>query len=146
MTPEAALTELLGRVGARFGESVTVSTQELNQWPAAAVSALKAQGLLLKARPAKSVVCPGCEQACSMAVHTVTHPQTATATSFVVCDKRSDTHRVAIAAAQLALWSIAFDCNRSQSTPAQETRQSRPLTLPERTPPCRHAPTKVASA
>ncbi len=104
MTPCATLSELLGRVGARFGESVTVSTQELNQWPAAAVSALKAQGLLLKARPAKSVVCPGCEQACSMAVHTVTHPQTATATSFVVCDKRSDTHRVAIAAAQLALW------------------------------------------
>ncbi|MGB3450521.1 MAG: hypothetical protein WBA58_08520 [Giesbergeria sp.] len=104
MTPEAALTELLGRVGARFGESVTVSTQELNQWPAAAVSALKAQGLLLKARPAKSVVCPGCEQECSMAVHTVTHPQTTAATSFVVCDKRSDIHRVAIGAAQLALW------------------------------------------
>ena len=104
MTPEAALTELLGRVGARFGESVTVSTQELNQWPAAAVSALKAQGMLLKARPAKSVVCPGCEQECSMAVHTVTHPQTTAATSFVVCDKRSDIHRVAIGAAQLALW------------------------------------------
>ena len=104
MTPCATLSELLSRVGARFGESVTVSTQELNQWPAAAVSALKAQGLLLKARPAKSVVCPGCEQECSMAVHTVTHPQTTAATSFVVCDKRSDIHRVAIGAAQLALW------------------------------------------
>jgi hypothetical protein len=56
MTPEAALIELLGRVGARLGESVTVSTEELNQWPAAAVSALKSQGLLLKARPAKSVI------------------------------------------------------------------------------------------
>jgi hypothetical protein len=72
MTPEAALIELLGRVGARLGESVTVSTEELSQWPAAAVSALKSQGLLLKARPAKSVVCPGCEQECSMPVHTVT--------------------------------------------------------------------------
>jgi hypothetical protein len=55
---QAALIELLGRVGARLGESVTVSTEELNQWPAAAVAALKSQGLLLKARPAKSVVCP----------------------------------------------------------------------------------------
>ena len=103
MTPQAALTELLGRIGARNGESVTVSTQELNQWPAAAVSALKSQGLLLKARPVKSVVCPGCEQECSMPVHTPPSAN-ATATSFVVCDKRSDINRVAIPAARLALW------------------------------------------
>jgi hypothetical protein len=104
MTPKAALIELLGRVGARLGESVTVSTEELNQWPAAAVSALKSQGLLLKARPAKSVVCPGCEQECSMPVHTVTRPNATVATSFVVCDKRSDTNRVPVPAARLALW------------------------------------------
>lgn len=103
MTPEAALIELLGRVGARLGESVTVSTEELNQWPAAAVSALKSQGLLLKARPAKSVICDGCEQDCSMPVQTVTRAN-GSVTSFVVCDKRSDTNRVAIAPARLALW------------------------------------------
>ena len=103
MTTEAALIELLGRVGARLGESVTVSTEELNQWPAAAVSALKSQGLLLKARPVKSVVCPGCEQECSMPVHTVTRANAAAA-SFVVCDKRSDINRVAVPAARLALW------------------------------------------
>lgn len=104
MTPQAVMTELLGRIGARNGESVTVSTEELNQWPTAAVSALKSQGLLLKARPAKSVVCPGCEQECSMPVHTLTHPNATVATSFVVCDKRSDTNRVPIPAARLALW------------------------------------------
>ncbi len=103
MTPQAALIELLGRVGARHGESVTVSTEELNQWPAVAVAALKSQGLLLKARPAKSVVCPGCEQDCSMPVHTLTRPN-APAASFVVCDKRSDINRVPVAAARLALW------------------------------------------
>ena len=103
MTPEAALIELLGRVGARLGASVTVSTEELNQWPAAAVSALKSQGLLLKARPAKSVVCDGCEQDCSMPVQTVTRAN-GSVTSFVVCDKRSDTNRVPIPAARLALW------------------------------------------
>lgn len=103
MTPQAALTELLGRIGARNGESVTVSTEELNQWPTAAISALKSQGLLLKARPVKSVVCPGCEQECSMPVHTPPSANTP-ATSFVVCDKRSDTNRVAIPAARLALW------------------------------------------
>jgi hypothetical protein len=103
MTPEAALIELLGRVGARLGESVTVSTEELSQWPAAAVSALKSQGLLLKARPAKSVICDGCEQDCSMPVQTVTRAN-GSVTSFVVCDKRSDTNRVPIPAARLALW------------------------------------------
>lgn len=103
MTPQAALIELLGRVGACLGESVTVSTEELNQWPAVAVAALKSQGLLLKARPAKSVVCPGCEQDCSMPVHTLTRPNAPTA-SFVVCDKRSDINRVPVAAARLALW------------------------------------------
>ena len=103
MTPQAALVELLGRIGARQGESVTVSTEELNQWPAEAVGALKMQGLLRKARPAGSVVCPGCEEECSMPVHTV-RSASATVTSFVVCDKRSDINRVTIPATRLALW------------------------------------------
>jgi hypothetical protein len=103
MTPQAALIELIGRVGASNGSTVLINTQELNQWPAAAVSALKSQNLLLKARPATSVVCPGCEEECSMPVETRTRAN-APATFFVVCDKRSDTSRVAIAAAQLAQW------------------------------------------
>lgn len=103
MTPEAALIELLGRVGARLGESVTVSTEELSQWPTEAVAALKLQGLLLKARPAQSVVCPGCEQDCSMPVHTPPRAN-APAVSFVVCDKRSDINRVPIPGARLAQW------------------------------------------
>jgi hypothetical protein len=103
MTPEAALVELLGRVGACLGESVTANTEELNQWPIEAVAALKSQGLLLKARPAKSVICDGCEKDCSMPVQTVTRAN-GSVTSFVVCDKRSDTNRVPIPAARLALW------------------------------------------
>ena len=103
MTPQAALIELLGRVGARNGTATLISTEELNQWPVAAVAAMKIQNLLLKARPAKSVVCSGCEQECSMAVNTVTRPN-APATSFVVCDKRSDINRVPIPGARLAQW------------------------------------------
>jgi hypothetical protein len=103
MTPETALIELLGRVGARLGESVTVSMEELSQWPTETVAAMKAQGLLLKARPAKSVVCPGCEQDCSMTVQTLTRAN-APASSFVVCDKRDDINRVPIPGALLALW------------------------------------------
>ena len=103
MTPEAALVELLSRVGTLVDAAVTVNTEELNEWPAAAVAALKSQKLLRKARPAISVVCHGCEQECSMPVHTVPHANLP-ATSFVVCDKRSDINRVAIPAARLAQW------------------------------------------
>ena len=103
MTPQAALIELLARMGARHGAAVVVSTEELNEWPAAAVVALKSQSLLLKARPAQSVVCPGCEQECSMPVHTMLRANAPT-TSFVVCDKRSDINRVAIPPARLAQW------------------------------------------
>jgi hypothetical protein len=128
VTPEAALIELFGRVGARIGESVTINAQELSQWPTEAVAALKAQGLLLKARPAKSVVCSGCEQECSMPVHTLTRAN-APAASFVVCDKRSDINRVAVAASQLAQWRCDAQAVRGfvaaslglRETPAQPT-------------------------
>ena len=70
MTPQDALIELLARVGARDGAAVFVSDEELSQWPAAAVAAMKSQKLLAKARPAASVVCPGCERECVMPVHT----------------------------------------------------------------------------
>ncbi len=123
MTPQAALIELLGRVGAANGSAVLISTEELDQWPAAAVSALKSQNLLLKARPATSVVCPGCEEECSMPVETRTRAN-APATFFVVCDKRSDTSRVAIAAAQLAQWRCDAQAVRGFVAASLELRET----------------------
>ena len=71
MTPEAALIELLERMGAEQDAIVLVTTHELNNWPSQAVAAMKSQKLLAKARPANSVVCPGCEQDCLMPVNTL---------------------------------------------------------------------------
>jgi hypothetical protein len=103
MTPQAALIELLARVGAHNGAAVLVSAEEMGQWPAAAVVAMKSQGLLAKARPAASAICPGCERECMMPVYTVlTGPRAPT--SFIVCDKRSDTNRVPVSTARLAQW------------------------------------------
>jgi hypothetical protein len=100
MTPQAALIELLARVGVCNGAAVLVSAEELSQWPAAAVAAMKSQKLLAKARPAASAICPGCERACTMPVYTVpARPQ-----SFIVCDKRSDINRVPLSAARLVQW------------------------------------------
>ena len=103
MTPQDALIELLGRVGASQGAAVLVNDEELRQWPSAAVKAMKSQRLIVKARPASSAICPGCECNCVMPVHTL--PATAGApSSFIVCDKRSDINRVLVPTERLKQW------------------------------------------
>jgi hypothetical protein len=75
----------------------------LIHWPAEAVRALKSQKLLVKATPADSVVCPGCEHECTMPVQ-MPPARTGTAASFVVCDKRDDINRVEVPAERLRQW------------------------------------------
>ena len=98
-----AILEVLARVGASNGASVLVSEEELSEWPAVAVKALKSQKLLVQASPAARVVCPGCEMECVMPVHTRTHETRGTA-SFIVCDKRDDINRVAVPGERLRQW------------------------------------------
>jgi len=99
MTPLDALVELVVRMGANRGAAVLVSDAELSRWPAEAVRQLKLQKLLVRASAAVSVVCPGCEQECTMPVHTIS-----ARASFVVCDKRDDINRVPVAAELLRQW------------------------------------------
>lgn len=109
MTPQAALIELLGRVGASQGAAVLVNDDELSQWPSAAVAAMKTQKLLTKARPASSAICPGCERDCMMPVRVLPSESSRTARAFVVCDKRSDINRVAISLTKLTQWQCSAD-------------------------------------
>ena len=103
MTPRDALVELVARVGARGGEAVRIREIDLRQWPMNAVSALRAHRLLVRARPAATAVCPGCEVDCVMPVQTIpARPRRAAL--FIVCDKRSDINRVALAAAHVRQW------------------------------------------
>ena len=106
MTPQATLLELLARVGAAQGAAVLVNEEDLSQWPAAAVAAMKSHKLIVKARPAASAVCPGCERECVMPVQT---PPTAegSSASFIVCDKRSDINRVPVSARRLEQWQVS---------------------------------------
>jgi hypothetical protein len=97
-----ALLELLGRLGACYSDKVLVNAEELRQWPAAAVKAMKSQKLIMKARPASSAICPGCERECVMPVYSP--PGTGAKASFIVCDKRSDTNRVMVPAERLIQW------------------------------------------
>jgi hypothetical protein len=99
MTPQDALIELVARLGARSGAVVLVTDDELSRWPDAAVAAMKSQRMLTKARPAVSVVCPGCEQECVMPVNTPPRAS-GSAASFIV----SDINRVPVSAARLTQW------------------------------------------
>ena len=103
MTPRAALLDLVARVGARDGAAVRVSETDVRQWPAEAVAALKAHRFLVRARPATTVVCPGCEADCVMPVQTIPAGPRAAA-RFIVCDKRSDINRVALTTAHVDQW------------------------------------------
>ena len=103
MTPREALLDLVARVGARDGAAVRVSETDVRQWPAEAVGALKAHRLLVRARPARTVVCPGCEADCVMPVQTIpARPREAA--RFIVCDKRNDINRVALTTAHVDQW------------------------------------------
>jgi hypothetical protein len=103
MKPVDALIELLNRLGANQGAAVLVGEEELRQWPSEAVQAMQSQRLITKARPAASVICPGCELQCVMPVHTA--PVAArSAVSFIVCDKRGDTNRVPFSSDRLIQW------------------------------------------
>jgi hypothetical protein len=108
MTPLDALLELLERVGVSNGATALVSEAELSRWPVEAVRGLKSHNLLLKASPASSVVCPGCEQECVMPVHTVS-AGTGKAASFVVCDKRDDINRVLVSAERMRQWRCGME-------------------------------------
>jgi hypothetical protein len=108
MTSVDALLELLGRLGACQETAVLVNDEELLLWPKAAVNAMKSQKLIVKARPAVSAICTGCEYNCAMPVHalpaTAGHPS-----SFIVCDKRSDVNRVSVPSKRLIQWQCNAD-------------------------------------
>ncbi len=107
MSPHDALCVLLERLGANDGAAVLISEHELTHWPAAAVAALKLQGMLVKASPASSVVCPGCEDECVMPVHVLNYPTGRAA--FVVCGRRNDVNRVPVPVILLNQWQCTID-------------------------------------
>ncbi len=104
MSPLDVLIELIERIGAGNGAVIHVSADDLDEWPDEAVSALKKQKLLIKAKPASSAICPGCEQNCAMPVHIIPEHANLPARAFISCDKRDDTSRVAIPFEKLTRW------------------------------------------
>ena len=103
MTPEGAMAELIEWLNAGENGLVLIGNDELVTWPAGAVAAMKSHGLIDKASPAGSVVCPGCEEQCVMPVMKRMGPSGQTG-MYVICDKRDDTSTVAIEPERLKMW------------------------------------------
>lgn len=124
MTPQAALVELLERLGAGADKTILFNEEELIGWPGEAVATLKKQKLLTKAKPATSVICPGCERECVMPVHIIPAKENLPARAFISCDKRSDISRVAVSLEKLNQWQCTIDCVRKFIANSLELRQS----------------------
>jgi hypothetical protein len=108
MTPPEVLIELFNRFAASQGNKVLISNSELSDWPVAAVTALRTQGLIKKSSPANRAVCPGCERECVMPVHFFTDTDLQTE-AFIVCDKLSYINRVMIDSNRLTQWQCNVD-------------------------------------
>ena len=102
MIPDDVLQEILGRLGATHGETIFLSTLELDQWPEGTVAILQNAGLLKQSRPAISTICRGCERECPMSVNVRT--QNGAVSAFIVCDKRTDINRVTVSPDSLEQW------------------------------------------
>jgi hypothetical protein len=100
VTPQAALGELLARLAASRGAAVYFSDDDLAGWPDNLVADLKANRLLVRASPAVSAICPGCECECVMPVEVLPDDKRGAA-AFIVCDKRGDIGRVVVPIAVL---------------------------------------------
>lgn len=109
MTPQDALIELLERVGASPVKAVFINEEELACWPDEAVVALKTQKLLVKAKPATSAICPGCERECVMPVHIIPAKEDLPTRAFISCDKRNDISRVPVHLAKMNQWQCTLD-------------------------------------
>ena len=103
MTLQALLDELLRRLHAIDTGELLISDNEAQAWPEGALVTLQKAGLLVATNPARSLICPGCEEACTMPVQVVpgSHPR-----AYIVCDRRNDVGRVPIDLADLARWQI----------------------------------------
>ncbi len=106
MTPQAALADLLNRLEARQGAAVYVGGGELRDWPPEATAALKSARLLVKARPAASIGCPGCERECTKPVEVYPAEDGRPVRAYIFCDEPEDMGRIEVESAALEQWRI----------------------------------------
>ena len=109
MTPQAVLVELLNRLKASRGAAVHIGGDELSEWPADSVAALKSARLLIRARPASRLLCPGCECQCDKPVELYPAEGAKPARAYIICDEPEDLGRIQLDLADLEQWRVSGD-------------------------------------
>lgn len=110
-TPEAVLAELVNRLKASRGAAVHIGGGDLSEWPTDSVAALKAARLLVKARPASRLVCPGCERQCNKPVELYPAEGAKPARAYIICDEPEDMGRIQLDLADLEQWRVNGDAS-----------------------------------
>lgn len=108
---KAVLAELVNRLKASQGTAVHIGGGELSEWPAHSVEALKTARLLVKARPASRLQCPGCERQCDKPVELHPVEGARPARAYINCDEPEDMGRIHLDLTDLEQWRLSRDAS-----------------------------------
>lgn len=100
---DGIVAELVARLRVQQGQPVDVSPADVRGWLPDAAEALLAAGMLIPGTPAISVVCDGCEEACSRPVQVMPNGDGG-AVAFVLCHLREDIDRIVIPSSEQERW------------------------------------------
>lgn len=104
MTLDDVLQDLIQQLS--FDGDKTISWEEAREWPDNTIDIFKNAGWIKPKSPAKSVVCPGCEENCFMPVHVPPAMQGKPVKAYVACDRRDDMGRIPIPPEMLQQWQV----------------------------------------
>ena len=92
---------LKARYAAGKTDRITISADEVAEWPDGVFDEWLIEKFLTPVEPAQSLECRGCEEACCMPVTVFPVTGKRPARAFIACDKRDDVGRVPVAFARL---------------------------------------------
>lgn len=106
MQADDVLASLSARLAGRKARHITVTSDEISDWPTGLFDRLLSDKLLIPTEPAQSLECQGCEHACQMAVEIMPAVGTRPARAFIACDKPENFGRIPVAFPRLLQWRL----------------------------------------
>jgi hypothetical protein len=101
-----ALIEMFDQLRRLGIDPLVLPSDRLDGLPIALKKVLVDTGMVERAAPAVSVICPGCAESCAMPVFQRPRHD-GSIVAFVSCDKRDDIGRVLLTPAMLDLWQVS---------------------------------------
>ena len=108
MRPDELLESLKARFAKGKSGRISISADEIAEWPNGLFDSLFKANLLQPIAPASMLECRGCEELCFMPINVLPAESKRAARAFIVCDKRDDVGRVSVDFARLKQWAISY--------------------------------------